>query len=157
MARITKEQKNDVRYYAWEINLNPLIADACSTREEIDAAVECVWLVEQYADKYRHAVALAPKDPAKKQKALRNKLSKTKSQQEHYDTVLEWRAASPSHSNIKNIKYEVLNTCIDILKNANFDNACIKKIIPALTWHLAEDDELLQEPDQRLIDLIKSF
>ncbi len=158
MGRVTKEQKSDTNGYAWFKDMdNQLIADVCNTRKDIDAMVLCMWFVEKNTERYQHAVALAPPNPTKRLKAYNNKLSKAKTAQQIRDTIEVWKSRKPLYSDVKDIKEEVLDTCIDIMKGAGIGINRRRKIIPLLTWHLMYDEELLQEPNQRLIDLIESF
>ncbi len=160
MSRISKVQKQDVSRYAWRKNISPIIADSCNTREEVDAVQRCMVVIKQNVNKYHHAVSLAPHDTKGRMKAINKLLSNAKNPQEKNDIMLEWSAVSPVKSQTKAIKNNVLDICKIIMKNSGIGIHRRDRIIPLLTWHLTDDDELLQKPDenlQKLLNKIKSF
>ncbi len=157
MGRISKEQKNDVRYYAGRKDIDLRIADILNTRDEVDAVEDCMFHIKQNKDEYTHAVGTAPHDAVRTRKALNKQLAKAKNLQQHDDILQEWKAVSPWYSDSKKIKNDVLDECRIILKNAGIGGNRIEQIIPLLTWHLLYNHELLTEVDQSFLDLIESF
>ena len=156
MSRISDETKADTAYYAAKKYI-PHIGDICNSRDEVDAAVHCMWIIKKKISEYDHAVGVAPKYPARTAKTINELLLKAQNQYQHSDILQEWKAVSPWYSDVKSIKNEILDECRDILKDADIGTKRIDKIIPLLTWHLQYDDELLPQENQKLLDLIKSF
>ncbi len=156
MSRISEEQKNDTLYYANKKNISHF-GHICNTRPEVDAVAECMIVIKLDLHRYDHAVSLAPKDAVRTTKALNKLLSKAQNHMQYSDILKEWEMASPWYSEAKIIKNEILDACRVILKDAGIGAKRIDKIVPLLTWHLQYDDELLPEPNQKLLDLIESF
>ena len=140
--------------YSQYLELADVYADVCTTKDEMDAVVLCLWIIDQERNDYHHAIVTAPHDQKKNQKALNNKLSGTATRQQHDDIIRECEAVYHTRSIVKAIKNELIDTCTRILKEAGIGKNKRELLIPRLTEHLMNED-LLPGRDYPIENMLK--
>lgn len=123
--------------YAQHHELDAVYADVCNSNDEIDAVLLCLWIIDQERHNYLHAQALAPKDEKGRQKTLSKLLLGTNPQQ-HQDILTEWTAVYHWRSEIKDVKYGILDSCNTILEATAMGKKRRERLLPRFTEYLLE-------------------
>ena len=143
---------DNVYEYSQSLNLEDELADLCRTKEEVDAVVLCKHIIDDNREAYFHALAHQPKDTTGRQKKLNKLLTEAENQQERDDIILERKAVYHWRSEVTDIKYDVLESCMKILEDVQIGKKHIAKLLPRLTEYLKTyPKESSDEKVQRLL------
>ncbi len=141
MARIPEEQKLDATYYADTKDVDLRIAYACNTREEIDAIIACIEMIQENKYKYEYAVHSAPRDPKRETKKFTEILDSCTTENERQEELSYMEQVEPISSQTMVIKNQIREDITFILKSANIGKNRRKEIIPILLNNILLDGE----------------
>lgn len=143
---------DNVYEYSQSLHLEDKFADLCRTKDEVDAVVTCKEIIDDNRDSYIHALAHQPKDTTGRQKKLNKLLAEAKNTQQIDDIFIEWKAVYHWRSEVKDIKYDVLESCTEILEGTGMGKKQRLKLLPRLTKYLKSyPKESSDEKAQRLL------
>ena len=138
MARISEEQKNSVARYATNKGANLQAAEYCQTFAEVDAVYKCTLIIKQNRWHYLKALFEAPHN-------VKSNLEQQQKMVAYYgkgrEVCQSARQLFPSVSLVQDTKNEILDLCLDELKNTGFGKKRTKKILTALRSTLTDEEE----------------
>ena len=147
--RLSENERAKITAYANEIGVDLRLADYCTTKEQVDLMLECQNHVDHFATQYAYSVAVAPKHEGRGKKKIDKLLNDTNSEREEDFILSEFRTFAPWSSRVKQIKYEALGYCEDMLRENGFGDKKLKKAdqsIMAILHDRLKNPSIYNEP-----------
>ncbi len=137
-GRLSEETKNDIRYYATQKDLFSEAIDFLNSRDEVDAYLHCIWIMEMYSSKYQYSHCSAPHDKKLRLNSFMKTLNEAKTEQDREDMIAYMQQMKPLNSQIKDIYNDAIREAREVLLDAKVGQERIKKILPQLVKILNE-------------------
>ena len=152
-GRLSTDQKADNRYYAgkkglYQEYLGDLYYDTdpvdhLNSRNEINAYIHCVSIMEDYSPQYHYSRVSAPHDKTKRANKFTRTISKCESEQAVADEIAYMHQMAPLTSQTKSIYDDAVAEVKQVLIDAKVGQERMRVLVPLLVQVLE-----LHKPDQ---------